>query len=197
MAATSPRLTGAGVLLCAAALTSCGGQGHGTGAPQAVAKASPPTSPTVTPSAGSPKSSEAEVRQTITTAYLDFMGAWHMAAFNPSDQGAKLADYALGQALERTKADIQKSRREGTIGKGPVEFDPTVTRLDLQSNPPTAFIDDCVDATHYLTYRASDGSLVGTPDSDTRRQHITAHLLDVGGTWKVDEFHIYQPGSCR
>ncbi len=125
------------------------------------------------------------------------MGDWHMAAFDPSNQGTGLSNHATGQALNLITTDVLQSRRDGAIEKGPLKFNPAVSHLDVQSQPATAFIDDCVDATRYLKYSASNGTLLGTPDTDTRRQHVTAHLVTVGGSWKVDELHIYQSGSCR
>jgi len=189
---------GVGVLLSAALLlTACGGQEDRTTSSGSAGKASP-TPTTIPVSPGPPTSSDdAEARKTVLSIYYDFMGDWHMASFDPSDHGAKLADHASGQALDLITKDVQRSRREGTIGKGPLDFKPTVAQLDLHAQPATAFIDDCVDATKYLKYSASNGSPVGTPNTDMRRQHVTAHLVAVGGVWKVDEVHIYQLGSCR
>lgn len=188
---------GVGALIAGALLlTGCGGPEHRAAAPGPVSKASP--TPIKVPASPSPSTdTDAEARKAVLSTYYDFMGEWHMASFDPGDQGAKLSDHASGQALDLVTKDVQRSRHEGTIGKGPLNFEPTVTRLDLQSHPVTAFIDDCVDATKYLKYSASSGQLVGTPNTDMRRQHVTAHLTESTGVWKVDELHIYQSGSCR
>ena len=197
MLVTSLRRFGVGAMVTAALLlTGCGGQGHQSAPSGATGKTVPmPTKVPVSPSIST--DSDADARKAVLSSYYDFMGDWHMASFDPSDQGAKLSDHASGQALDLITKDVQRSRREGTISKGPLNFEPTVTALDLQTHPATAFIDDCVDATKYLKYSASDGSPVGTRDADTRRQHVTAHLIATDGSWKVDELHIYQSGSCR
>lgn len=196
MPAKSPCRVGAGVLLSAMVLTACGGPSLRTVKPRSVEKANP-APVNASPSSSSSTGPDAEAQKNVLSTYFSFMGDWNMAAFNPADQGTKLSNHATGQALKLITANVQRARREGTIGKGPLQFAPTVSHLDLHSQPATAFIDDCVDATKYLKYSASDGSLVGTPDTDTRLQHVTAHLVAVGGSWKVDELHIYQPGSCR
>jgi hypothetical protein len=175
----------AGLALCATAvaLAACG---SGT-SPAATATTAHQATSTLTtqPPTGAAASALA--------AYRAMWADMVIASRTSNYQSPLLAESASGDALSVLVQGLAKNQQQGIVTKGEPILHPQVTSLTPAGSPTQATISDCFDDTHWLEYKSSGGLVNNTPGG---HRATTAIVMNVGGTWKVDQLAVQATGTC-
>lgn len=164
-------------VVCAAlvaALTGCT-------TPEAEPDQAEASTPLAAPSTPAPSSEEEAV-----DAYLGMMGAVVEASLEGTEDHPDLKVYARGQALELTTAML-----DGAKAMGEPVLRPEVTDVDLESDPASIVVEDCMDDTAWV--------LEGHPFPDSSHVNTrlyTATVTLVEEEWKVEELWLGEPNAC-
>jgi hypothetical protein len=116
------------------------------------------------------------------------------AATTSNWQSAALGRHATGDALAMIVRSLHQDQRSGLVTKGQPVLNPRVQGAEPPGSPTRITITDCADATNWLKYRASTGTL--QDDTPGGRHAITAVVRDVSGTWMVVRFQVQGTGTC-
>ena len=158
----------------------------------------PRSVPTGPPSASLPAPSIAASAAAEQEALVAYRGMWKafVEAGKTSDaESADLRTYASGNALKLIVSSLYTDKELGKISKGEVVLQPKVVKSTPDEAAPTALtIEDCVDATHWLEYKASGGLWDNKPGGKHRNTAIVKKQQD--GAWKVDAFALRGSGTC-
>lgn len=110
-----------------------------------------------------------------------------LASANPADPA--LAATMVDPLLQRVKANLYAYRRQGIVGRGPVDLNPKVVALSSS----TATVVDCTFSSSELVY-ASTGKPV-PPATPPEHDGVRATLVLTASTWKVSEQSVTE-GTC-
>jgi len=120
-------------------------------------------------------------------AYRGLMAAVVEGSHEGADDHPDLAWYAKGQALSLTQDWL-----DGTTAKGAPGLKPKVVEKDLDGDPPTIVVEDCMDGSEWQI--VDDGG-EDLPDADKPRP-ATATVTQEQGTWQVGKLWFGEFGDC-
>ncbi|WP_160050073.1 hypothetical protein [Nocardiopsis sp. FR4] len=119
-------------------------------------------------------------------AYRGMMRAVVDASLEGAVDHPDLEKYAQGQALQLTTEML-----DGATASGEPVLRPEVAESDLEGDPRTVVVEDCMDNTAWV--------LEGQPPRDsagTNTRLYTATVILVDGRWKVEELWLGEQGAC-
>ncbi|WP_249187433.1 hypothetical protein [Nocardiopsis sp. MG754419] len=119
-------------------------------------------------------------------AYTGMMGAVVEASLEGAEDHPDLDRYARGQALELTTDML-----DGATAIGEPTLYPEATDIDLESDPATVVVEDCMDNTAWVLEGYSPRDV-----SDDSSRLYTATVTQVGDEWLVEELWAGEPNGC-
>lgn len=129
----------------------------------------------------------ASVEDRAVDAYLGMMRALVDASLQGDDDHPDLERFASGQALWLTRDMLV---RHDSAATGEPVLTPEVTETDLQGDPPTVVVEDCVDETAWVM----EGYDPQGEEQSTRL--FVATVTEQAGEWKVDELWLGDIDAC-
>jgi hypothetical protein len=186
-----------GLVLVAVVVTGCASAGSGSGGSSSATSRSTSSQGqtlTTTSTTADPSSSAATQQQQAVAAYQAMWAAWVTAALTSDPTSKSLGRHAAGNALELIVTSLSQDKREGMVTRGQPVLKPRVQAATPSSAPTHVTIADCADATHWLKYRASTGTL--KDDVPGGRHTVNAVVQNVNGTWLVVQFLVQPVGTC-
>lgn len=197
-----PGAVGISGLLLPFLLTACSAGGAGSadrlGTPQS---SLPRTSASATAggSAGSsplPKEgAQALDGNSAVTAYQTWWGVQIAVFQRPDSDGTALRQYATGTALSDTLITLTQLHDAKLVMTGQPRTSPVLKTLDLQANPPTATIEDCLDVSDWHQVDASSKQNKD-PQQRLSRYPATALLKKYGNRWLIADFTREVTKTC-
>ncbi|MFG1952483.1 hypothetical protein [Micromonospora sp. NPDC048830] len=179
------RLAGLTIGLCLVA----GGGGCGGSEP------SESRSSTSSPSLPAPgQSPSGAADDAALLAYRQMWAAYAKAGAAADPDEPELARHATGQALSTLKSGLAKLRKDGEVIKGEYKSDPKVVVASPSTAPSTVSVQDCLNTTRFLTYKAATGALADDIPGGNRA--VRATVVRDGGIWKVSSFGVQAVGTC-
>jgi hypothetical protein len=183
-----------GALAVAASCAACGATGSAetlNGAAGAAATPLPPVPSAPIPSAGP----QGAAGRLVLGAYRGYWAAQRKALDSGNAVGAGIERYATGQALSDSLDDLVRLMRTGLVMSGAPTISPVVTSVQLQSNPQTATLYDCLDVSgwHQVTvhdHRDAD------PAQRLTRYVLSVQARTVGSTWMISAIERRTDLSC-
>ncbi|MFJ5921778.1 hypothetical protein ACIQF6_04115 [Kitasatospora sp. NPDC092948] len=129
------------------------------------------------------------------TAYQSWWDA-RVAAFERSNSdGTALGQYATGNALSEALLSLTQLHDAKLVMTGAPKTSPIVKELDLQANPPTATIEDCLDVSGW--HQADAATLqIKDPQQRLTRYPATAVLKRYGNRWLIADFTREVTKTC-
>ncbi|RKE22578.1 hypothetical protein [Streptomyces sp. TLI_171] len=109
--------------------------------------------------------------------------------------GNALRQYATSAALSETLLSVTRLHDAKLVMIGAPRTSPIVKSLDLQANPPTATIDDCVDVSDWHQADA-DTKQIKDPQQRLSRYPATAVLKKYGNRWLIADFTREVTKTC-
>ncbi|MFE0520760.1 hypothetical protein [Streptomyces sp. NPDC058954] len=186
--------------LCACAVTLAGvltacDSGKNT-ADDAAATKPAASAPPTTASSTAPADPGAREKAAVLAAY-DRMTAEQAKAYrHASMTGTQLQRYATLDALGKIRLDLARMKKDGTVVRGHIGHDATVTALDVKASTPTATLSDCVDLSRYETYDTRAHTTIPLPTAQPRRYRATAKAERWNGRWMVTDIDTTGGTSC-
>lgn len=171
-------------LFLVAAIGACDGGEAGEDAPPAA-----PASPT-----GLDGGSTASPEEAALATYRGMWQAYAKAGLTADPQEPDLARYATGQALSTLTSGLTNLRKDGKVIKGEYRSAPQVVGASPSTAPTTISVQDCLDTTGFLTYKAATGALVNDIPGGNRA--VRATVARDGDVWKVSSFGAQEVGTC-
>ncbi len=120
--------------------------------------------------------------------------AWVTAARTSDATSKTLGRYTTGKALELILTSLAQDKQEGMVTRGQPVLNPRVQAVTPTASPTQVTIADCADDSHWLKYRAADGTLKDHVPGG--RHAVTAAVQNVAGTWLVAQFLVDEVGTC-
>ena len=120
-------------------------------------------------------------------AYTGMMGAVVEASLEGAEDHPDLERYARGQALELTTDML-----DGAVSTGEPVLRPEVTESDLENDPASVVIEDCMDNTEWVI----EGFEELDPGERNTRLFKATVVQDDDGGWKVDELWLGEFDQC-
>lgn len=136
------------------------------------------------PALAAPASPSAE--ELAVEAYLGMMRAVVDGSLEGAVGHPDLEKYARGQALQ-----LSTDMLDGATASGEPVLRPEVAETDLEGDPPTVVVEDCMDNTAWV--------LEGQPPRDpagTNTRLYTATVTLAASQWKVEELWLGEQGAC-
>ncbi|GAA1112440.1 hypothetical protein NE857_26160 [Nocardiopsis exhalans] len=164
-------------VVCAALVVALAG----CAAPEAEPEQAEASAPLAAPSAPGPSPEEKAVN-----AYLGMMGAVVEASLDGAEDHPDLELYARGQALE-----LATGMLDGAKAMGEPVLRPEVTDTDLEADPASIMVEDCMDNTEWVI----EGFEEMDPEERNTRL-FQATVTDQQGKWKVDELWLGEFDEC-
>lgn len=164
-------------VVCAVLVVALSGCAASEAEPEQIEASAPLAAPST--SGPSPEEEAVEV-------YLGMMGAVVEASLDGDEDHPDLERYARGRALELTMAML-----DGAKAMGEPVLRPEVTDVDLEADPASIVVEDCMDDTAWV--------LEGHPppaSSDVNTRPYTATVTLVEEEWKVEELWLGEPNTC-
>jgi hypothetical protein len=155
---------------------------------------SEPTGPPPASSSAPSTAASTAAEQDALVAYRGMWKAFVEAGKTSDAESADLRTYASGNALKLIVSSLYTDKELDKITKGEVALQPKVVKSTPDVAPTALTIEDCVDATRWLEYRASGGLWDNKPGGKHRNTAIVKKQQD--GTWKVDAFALRGSGTC-
>ncbi|MFI7208442.1 hypothetical protein [Micromonospora aurantiaca (nom. illeg.)] len=134
------------------------------------------------------------VDEAALAAYRGMWQAYAKAGLAANPDEPELARHATGQALSTLKTGLAKLRKDGEVIKGEYESDPHVVPASPSTEPVTVSVQDCLDTTRFLTYKAATGALAD--DVPGGKRAVRATVVRDGDGWKVSSFGVQAVGTC-
>jgi hypothetical protein len=177
----------AGTTALLSLVTACSSADRVAPAPYAASSTSPLPS-----TSASARSARAIADEEALKAYTGMIGAWTEAA-KTSDAGApELRKYAQDQALKALTSDLVINKTRKLVAKGAPIISPKAIDARPVETPKDVVVQDCLDTTNWLLYKAS-GDLANDVPGD--RRQVKALVRKTDGVWKVVGFGITE-SSC-
>jgi hypothetical protein len=154
----------------------------------------PLTGPDAGPTARSAADEQAAGRAALA-AYAGYLEASRLASARSDPAHPALARFLADPLLTRVRVAIRDAKEHGAMRTGQLVSDPTVVSVDLAADPPTAQIQDCLDATGYRLVYAKDHRVV--PGTRGGRYLATATASRYpDGRWLVNAGAAHQDQPC-
>ena len=153
-----------------------------------------PTGPPLTSPSAPTVAASAAAEQDALVAYRGMWKAFVEAGRTSDAESADLRTYASGNALKLIVSSLYTDKELGKITKGEVALQPKVVKSAPDVAPTALTIEDCVDSTRWLEYKASGGLWDNKPGGKHRNTAIVKKQED--GAWKVDAFALRGSGTC-
>nr|WP_205807779.1 hypothetical protein [Micromonospora sp. HNM0581] len=159
------------------------------------------TSTTATPERNRPAGTEraaeqAAAEEAALAAYSGYLAASRTASRRSDPQEPQLTRFLADPLLTRVRFSLRQARQNGAVSAGTLRSEgPTVTSMDLDATPPTAEIQDCVDASDYrLVYLADDKVVPGSRGS----RHLATATANQypDGRWRISTGAAHQDQPC-
>nr|WP_230417202.1 hypothetical protein [Micromonospora tarapacensis] len=166
--------------------TACGG----------AQEASTTTAPERDRPAGSQRATEqAAAEKAALAAYAGYLAASRTASRRSDPQEPELTRFLADPLLTRVRLSLRQAREHGAVSTGKLRSDPTVVAVDLDAEPPTVEIQDCLDATGYrLVYLANERVVPGTRGSRHLATAVVTRYPD--GRWLISAGAAHQDQPC-
>lgn len=173
-------------IVAAVALTACGsGQESVEG-------------PTAARDDGARTDSDAErgaAEKAALDAYSGYLAASRTASGRSDPHAPELSRFLADPLLTRVQLSIRDAKEHGAMRTGTLRSDPTVIAVDLDSNPATVEIQDCLDATGYRLVYTKDRRTV--PGSGGGKHLATATATRYpDGRWLISSGAAHQDQPC-
>lgn len=178
------------LLIGVAAASVLIGAGCNSDKPQSISTSTAPAPP----STGASPGPSAATEQDALTAYRGMWRAFVEAGKTSDAESTDLRTYASGNALKLIVSSLYTNKELGKVTKGDVVLQPKVVKSTPDVAPTALTIEDCVDSTRWLEYKASGGLWDNKPGGKHRNTAIVKKQQD--GTWKVDAFALRESGTC-
>ncbi|GAA4565974.1 hypothetical protein GCM10023176_15200 [Micromonospora coerulea] len=169
------------------------GAGAGCGTDREAA-ARPPTGRDAAPVAHSDADEQAAGKAALA-AYSGYLGASRAASARSDPGHPALARFVADPLLTRVRLAIREAKEHGAMRTGKLVSDPTVVSVNLDADPPTVELQDCLDATGYRLIYARDRKVV--PGSGGSRHLATATATRYpDGRWLVNVGAAHPDQPC-
>lgn len=145
--------------------------------------------------AASADAGAAAAEKSALAAYAGYLNASRKAesAGNPLDP--ELRKYLADPLLTRVRLTIRDAKEHGAMRTGKLVSNPTVTGVDLDSDPATVSIQDCIDATGYRLIYKKNRAVV--PGSAGGRHLATATATRYpDGRWLINAGAVHEDQPC-
>ncbi|WP_159944921.1 hypothetical protein [Nocardiopsis sp. FR6] len=119
-------------------------------------------------------------------AYLGMMRALVDGSLQGAEDHPDLELYARGQALQLTTDML-----DGVTTTGEPVLRPEVTEADINGDPPTVVVEDCMDNTEWVI----EGFDELDPQERNTRLFVATVVQDEKG-WKVDDLWLGEFDAC-
>ncbi|WP_433116861.1 hypothetical protein [Micromonospora sp. CA-246542] len=173
-------------IVATVALTACGG------GPEAVER------PTSERPDGVRADSDVErgaAEKAALGAYSGYLTASRTASRRGDPHAPELSRYLADPLLTRVQLSIRDAKEHGAMRTGTLRSDPTVIAVDLDSDPATVEIQDCLDATGYRLVYTKDQRTV--PGSGGGKHLATATATRYpDGRWLISSGVAHQDQPC-
>ncbi|MFB7947911.1 hypothetical protein ACFC6L_23695 [Kitasatospora phosalacinea] len=197
-----PGAVGISGLLLPFLLTACSASGTGSadrlGTPSATLPRATATTTTAATPPGSPVPREGAEGLDGNSAVTAYQGWWDVQVdvLGRSDSdGLALRQYATGAAFTDTAISHTQLHDAGLVMVGRPRTSPVLKSLDLQANPPTATIDDCLDVSDWHQADATTKE-IKDPQQRLSRFPATAVLKKYGNRWLIADFTREVTKTC-
>ncbi|MEU2610652.1 hypothetical protein ABZ570_03565 [Micromonospora sp. NPDC007271] len=178
-------LTGLPIGLCLAVVVgACDGGKPAGDSPSATSASAP----------GPGQGPRGSVDEAALAAYRGMWQAYAKAGLTANPDEPELARHATGQALSTLKTGLAKLREDGEVIKGEYESEAQVVAASPSTEPVTVSVQDCLDTTRFLTYKAATGTLAD--DVPGGKRAVRATVVRDGDGWKVSSFGVQAVGTC-
>ncbi|MET8282640.1 hypothetical protein [Micromonospora sp. NPDC005174] len=128
-------------------------------------------------------------------AYSGYLTASRTASRRSDPHAPELSRFLADPLLTRVQLSIRDAKEHGAMRTGTLRSDPTVTSVDLDSDPATVEIQDCLDATGYRLVYTKDQKMV--PGSGGGRHLATATATRYpDGRWLISSGSAHQDQPC-
>ncbi|MGC5051218.1 hypothetical protein ACLQ2S_07180 [Micromonospora sp. DT48] len=159
------------------------------------------TSTAATPERNTPAGAERAAEQAAAekaalAAYSGYLAASRAASRRSDPQEPQLARFLADPLLTNVRFNLRQARQHGAVAAGTLRSEgPTVVSMDLDADPPTVEIQDCVDASNYrLVYVADDKVVPGTRGSRHLATATATRYPD--GRWRISAGAAHQDQPC-
>ncbi len=152
-----------------------------------------PAGPTASPSADAAKTADA--KQAALKSYAGYLAASRRAEQQGDPFIPDLRRYVADPLLTQVRLAVRKNQTHGAIRQGSVRSDPEVTTVNLDTNPATVEIQDCLDTSGYrLVFRRNSAPV---PDAAGGRYLVTATATRYpDGRWLINSGTTHQDQPC-
>jgi hypothetical protein len=128
-------------------------------------------------------------------AYSGYLTASRTASRRGDPHAPELSRFLADPLLTRVQLSIRDAKEHGAMRTGTLRSDPTVTVVNLDSDPATVEIQDCLDATGYRLVYTKDQRVV--PGSGGGRHLATATATRYpDGRWLISSGSAHQDQPC-
>jgi hypothetical protein len=161
-------------------------------------KQTPPTG-TASPSPSSTLSpAEQQAADQVLAAYRGYLAVTAKANTTATADSGELGQYLTDPLLTQTLVNVHNMQVAGQVYTGAlVSGGPRVTALNLSTDPATATVEDCLDASNYRKVRKDSGSPVSSPGQTIRRfTGVTNAILVKGKGWRINQSEAHQERPC-
>ncbi len=197
-----PGAVGISGLLLPFLLTACSSSGAGSAdrlgtpsgsLPQATGAATAGASPSGSP----PPREGAQGLQGggAVTAYQSWWDVQVDVLGRSDSDGTPLRQYATGAAFTETVISLTQLHDNKLVMIGRPRTSPVLKSLDLQANPPTATVEDCLDVSGWHQADATTKE-IRDPQPRLSRYPATVVMKKYGNRWLVAEFTREEGKTC-
>ncbi|GIG88810.1 hypothetical protein [Plantactinospora endophytica] len=145
--------------------------------------------------AASPDTRGAEAEKSALAAYAGYLTAVRKAEQSGDPLDPQLRKYLADPLLTRVRLTIRDAKEHGAMRTGKLVSNPSVTAVDLDSDPATVSIQDCIDATGYRLVYKKDKKVV--PGSAGSRHLATATATRYpDGRWLINVGASHEDQPC-
>ncbi|GLW68136.1 hypothetical protein Kpho02_04350 [Kitasatospora phosalacinea] len=197
-----PGAIGISGLLLPFLLTACSASGAGSADRLGTPSANLPRPTATTTAAPAPTGSPVpkEGAQGLegngaVTAYQDWWDVQVEVLGRSDSDGVELRQYATGTAFTDTAISLTQLHDARLVMVGRPRTSPVLKSLDLQANPPTATIDDCLDVSDWHQADAATKE-IKDPQQRLSRFPATAVLKKYGNRWLIADFTREVTKTC-
>ncbi|MGK4584312.1 hypothetical protein [Kitasatospora sp. HPMI-4] len=198
-----PGAVGVGGAILLTVLTACGGDGSAgstdrlasPGASVAVPAPVTPSGGTAPESAAPTEGPEGAVGRVVLRAYQAWWDAQTAAFAQSGSDGSQLQAYSSGLALSEAVASLHQLHEARLVMIGSPHNSPVVKAIDLESNPQTASVEDCLDVGDWHQADAATKALKD-PKQRLSRYVATAGLRKTDGRWMIVDFKREVDRTC-
>lgn len=189
MPATKAKAPAALGVLLIGALTSCSPSASPTAAHRASL-----TNPANAAASASPDSTPDVHAQAALTAYRQAWGDAAAVEDSGNYRDPRLAQHMGGQLLLAVSQDFYIEEAHGIASSGAPILHPRVSTKNLNGNPPTVTIADCIDFRHFIQYVAATGRQYGSVQTGLSADTTTMTLAN--GSWVATDDDVKPDNSC-